>query len=334
MFLSQSLISSHRGHSTKREIHKGELHLSFRIPESHRKKKTSHVIPQSVHSMSFRKGNAKKKQSVKILCFAKLGLFDGLVRGQRERERSCNISFPVSQGQGQRQKNNFSDREKLFCSQGPISSHGTKREIHKRDLHLHFRSQNCRAKNIPFYPTKRSFHIIPQRECGETILQSLKNVFFAKPGLLMGWCGDRERRVATSLFQSHQSSAKKTIYQIAKKLFCPQRPVSSHKYKGSFPFPILESQCKKNDFIPKRVAHLFSFRKGNAEKFSERLKYFLQSRACLMGWPGNSLHSTCSQGARSLRPTPSRFLLSTPKLAHLQIHCFPYHNYIIYYIYF
>ena len=52
-------------------------------------KRSFHVIPQ--------RECEKKNQSVKILFFAKLGLFDGLVRGQRERERSCNISFPVSQ---------------------------------------------------------------------------------------------------------------------------------------------------------------------------------------------------------------------------------------------
>ena len=83
----------------------------------------------------------------------------------------------------------------------------------------------------------------------------------------MGWCGDRERRVATSLFQSHKGSAKKTIYQIAKKLFCPQSPVSSHKYKGSFPFPILESQCKKNDFIQKGLFISFHSAKGMPKIF-------------------------------------------------------------------
>ena len=139
-------------------------------------KKTFHVIPQSVHSMSFRKGNAKKNRALKYY-FLQSWVCSMGWSGERERGVATS-HFQSHNDTISAKKTIFSDREKLFCSQGPISSHSTKREIHKRDLHLHFRSQNCRAKNIPFYPTKRSFHIIPQRECGETILQSLKNVVF------------------------------------------------------------------------------------------------------------------------------------------------------------
>ena len=97
-----------------------------------------------------------------------------------------------------------------------------------------------------------------------------------------------EREELQHLFSSLTKAApKRQFIRSRKNCFVPKARFSSHKYKGSFPFPILESQCKKNDFIPKRVVHLFSFRKGNAENFSERLKYFLQSRACLMGWPGD-----------------------------------------------
>ena len=155
MFPSQSLISSHRGHSTKREIHKGEFHLSFRIPESHRKKKipcdptkrSFHVIPQ--------RECEQKIRALKIY-FLQSWVCSMGWSGDRERERERGVAtshFQSHKDKGSAKKTK-SDREKLFCSQGPISSHSTKREIHKRELHLHFRSQNCRAK--------KTSHFIPQ----------------------------------------------------------------------------------------------------------------------------------------------------------------------------
>ena len=130
-------------------------------------------------------------------------------------------------------------------------------------------------KNIPCDPTKRSFHVIPQREC-EKKNRALKYYVLQSWVCSMGWSGDRERErgVATSHFQSHKDkgSAKKTIFQIAKNCFVRKarfHPIAQKgkSTKGICTFisdPRIAEQ-KTSHFIPQSV-HSTSFHRGNAEK--------------------------------------------------------------------
>ena len=98
---------------------------------------------------------------------------------------------------------------------------------------------------------------------------------------------EREKSCNSS-FPVSQTQRQKNNLSDREKIVLSATPGFIPQVQGVIPIsdPRIAVQ-KKTDFIPRRVVHPFSFRKGNADFFSERLNYFLQSRACLMGWPGD-----------------------------------------------
>jgi hypothetical protein len=237
--------------------------------------------------MSFRKGNAKKKIRALKYYFLQSWVCSMGWSGDRERERGVATShFQSHNDTISAKKKKFRSRKiVLFARPDFIPFH--KKGNPQKGFAPSFPIPELQSKKHPILSHKAFIPHHSTEGMRRNNFTEPEKCFFCKARFADGLVWRQREKSCNISFPVSQRQRQKDNLSDREKIVLSPKPGFIPQVQGVIPISDPRIAVQKNDFIPKRVVHLFSFRKGNAENFSERLKYFLQSRACLMGWPGD-----------------------------------------------